>query len=404
MDDKPKTRLRDAIEGVMSLLEEEGFSRRALSFYSLNFGKLAEMAKELGVDWLDDRLAEEFVSNGGPDDVGQRAGKGKEGRERCVRYLRSFIATSSVDFSRRCLYAEPPLPGPFADCLAEFDELQADRGLAPSTLAKYHRSARLLLEYLRSFGRKGLADVLPGDVTRAVEAMARDHSTPTTLYASLVGLRAFCSSFGEMRPFMGEIPERTPKGHPVVEVFDQDERARISGYVRSGSVSKRDEAICLLSLEAGMRGADICNLKVGDIDWRHDSIHIVQTKTKRPLDLPLRPSYGNAIACYLMDERPNSDAEWLFLAAKAPHGKLSAVGDVIRRAVEGAGVELRGRSAGPRAMRHSAASAMLREGSPLPAISGMLGHANPDSTMVYITTQAEALAALTLPLPGVDAL
>ncbi|WP_427136007.1 tyrosine-type recombinase/integrase [Pseudarthrobacter sp. S9] len=55
--------------------------------------------------------------------------------------------------------------------------------------------------------------------------------------------------------------------------------------------------------------------------------------------------------------------------------------------------------AGTRALRHNAASRLLRAGTPLPTISAVLGHASQDSTTVYLSMDAEHLRACVLPLP-----
>lgn len=341
MEGSHQIKICDAVEGVMATLEERGFSPRALSSYRSAYRRLSEIAAELGEVHLSACVVGEFVERGGPDDVGG-VGKGRQARERSVRYLRCFAETGEVVFSRRGRHEEPALPRGLASSLAEFDERQAAKGLTPGTLAKYHLFARHLLEHLASLGREGLESVRPGDATGAIEAIARDHCTPATLYSALSGVRAFCRTFGEMTPFACEIPGRLPKAPPPLEAPDREERLRLSEFVRSGAVSERDEAICLLSLETGLRNSDICGLKAGDVDWRHDLIHVIQSKTGRAVDLPLRPSYGNAIAAYLLHERPESAESWLFLASKAPHGKLTTVGDIMGRAAAGAGIELRG--------------------------------------------------------------
>ena len=49
-------------------------------------------------------------------------------------------------------------------------------------------------------------------------------------------------------------------------------------------------------------------------------------------------------------------------------------------------------------MRHNAASKMLESGIPLPIISSVLGHVNPDSATVYLTTDEKHLVSCVLPL------
>jgi integrase len=167
----------------------------------------------------------------------------------------------------------------------------------------------------------------------------------------------------------------------------------------SPDISRRDAAICLLSFETGLRSVDICNLRLSDVDWKHSVIHIVQSKTSRPLNLPIRSSYGNAMVDYLLKERPACSKDYFFLSVKAPFVKLNTTWHIVRSVVSAAGVETAGRLVGTRMFRHNAASTMLRKGVPLPAISEELGHKNPDSTMVYLSTDQETMSSLTLPLP-----
>lgn len=72
----------------------------------------------------------------------------------------------------------------------------------------------------------------------------------------------------------------------------------------SDSPSYRNKALCTLAIETGLRAVDICNLKLLDIDWKHDCITIIQQKTSKPLSLPLTESVGNTLIDYLLQERP----------------------------------------------------------------------------------------------------
>ena len=74
---------------------------------------------------------------------------------------------------------------------------------------------------------------------------------------------------------------------------------------------------------------------------------------------------------------------------------------VLLNVILDAGVEVNGRISGTRITRHSTASRMLRHGVPLPVISESLGHGNPDSVMVYLSTENAKLAECTLSLPEV---
>ena len=126
-------------------------------------------------------------------------------------------------------------------------------------------------------------------------------------------------------------------------------------------------------------------------------------KLRGSCDIPLTEPIGNALVDYLLNERPVSSSEYIFLQNKAPYGPLmahSAIRGILFNVVNDADVQGNGRIYGTRITRHSAASRMLRHGIPLPVISESLGHGNPNSVMIYITTDDAKLAECTLPLPS----
>lgn len=65
----------------------------------------------------------------------------------------------------------------------------------------------------------------------------------------------------------------------IIKIYDQNERNSIDRVLAQGVLSKRDTAICMMLMETGIRGVDICNLKLTDIDWKKDIIYITQKKT-----------------------------------------------------------------------------------------------------------------------------
>lgn len=57
----------------------------------------------------------------------------------------------------------------------------------------------------------------------------------------------------------------------------------------------REKAIVSLALYTGIRGCDIANLKLTDIDWKKERVSFVQEKTGNPIVLPLLPHVGNSL-------------------------------------------------------------------------------------------------------------
>jgi len=94
------------------------------------------------------------------------------------------------------------------------------------------------------------------------------------------------------------------KRHGIVPMLGDADEEALADACRDRLVPARDAAITLLALPTGMRACDIIGLKTGDIDWRTSTLTIVQRKTGNPLTAPLLPAVAEALAEYILAERP----------------------------------------------------------------------------------------------------
>ena len=122
--------------------------------------------------------------------------------------------------------------------------------------------------------------------------------------------------------------------HAIIPVLGDADEELVVGACASGAVSARDAAITLLALSTGLRACDIVGMRTGDIDWRGHTIGIVQQKTGNPLTLPLPALLLGKLAAYVLDERPCSGDDHLFLRSVAPHTRLGDHATVHRVTVE----------------------------------------------------------------------
>ena len=192
--------------------------------------------------------------------------------------------------------------------------------------------------------------------------------------------------------------ERVPSFYGKGEVMDIEKSVD-----QTSGVGKRDYAMLLLATRLGLRASDIAGLKLDDIDWRNNVIRLVQYKTAQPIELPLLADVGNAIIRYLKSGRPKSQSKQLFMASRAPYSVLGrqGVGSAINRIISNAGIDLKGRRHGPHSMRHSLATAMLRNGTAMPVISESLGHTSTKTTMTYLRIDIDSILKCALPVPPV---
>jgi integrase len=73
---------------------------------------------------------------------------------------------------------------------------------------------------------------------------------------------------------------------------------------------------------AGLRGQEVINLKISDVDFQRKTIHIRQSKYKKDRIVPLAESMAVGLKKYLKAENPHI---WLF-NGKEPDGRYSVRG------------------------------------------------------------------------------
>lgn len=167
-------------------------------------------------------------------------------------------------------------------------------------------------------------------------------------------------------------------------------------------LGKRDRAILLLLARLGLRAGDIVKLRIGDIDWKESWI-CINGKSRRQTRLPLTQEVGDAIANYIRESRPSADTEFLFVRSRAPFREFAshcAVSVIVAQAMRRGGVTCPSRGAA-HVLRHSIASSMLRQGSSLQEIAGVLRHRSITTTEIYAKVDVDTLGQIAQPWPEV---
>jgi integrase len=145
----------------------------------------------------------------------------------------------------------------------------------------------------------------------------------------------------------------------------------------------RDRALLLLLIVYGFRSSEVLQLRLDDLDWEGELIHLRRPKQRRTQVFPLSRTVGDAILRYLKEVRPRTSHREVFLALNAPLRPLRgpALNQAVAWRLRSLGVSLR--HYGPHALRHTCATHLLDKGHSMKEIGDYLGHARPESTLVY---------------------
>jgi site-specific recombinase XerD len=291
--------------------------------------------------------------------------------------------------------------------LAEYDGyLQRERAVVLSTRINYRPFIRRFLVGKFAAGSVDLCTIRAADVIQFVQEEAKQ-LIPKRAQLMTTALRSFLR-FAQYR---GELKSNLASCVPsvanwsLVTVPKSLPRPYVKRVLamcnRTTAAGRRDYAMLLLLARLGLRGGEVANLTLEDIDWEGGCI-TVRGKTGRVDQLPLPDDVGRAIAAYLKAGRPqNSGSRRLFLRTKAPVTGFKdqrAVGSLVRHTLARAGIDWPRK--GAHQFRHTLASDLLRQGRSLSEIGEILRHRSPQTTANYAKVDLRSLRGLALPWPG----
>jgi integrase/recombinase XerD len=146
-----------------------------------------------------------------------------------------------------------------------------------------------------------------------------------------------------------------------------------------------------------MRRAELCRLKVSDIDSQRMMIRIQQGKGGRDREVPLSPTLLETLRVYWRWMKPKT-----YLFPGTVHGwradvpiSPNTVWLACRQAARAAGIRKR---FSPHSLRHSCATHWLENGADLRTIQFLLGHSTLEHTLVYLHLSHKHLQTVPNPL------
>ena len=280
--------------------------------------------------------------------------------------------------------------------------LVSERALAERSVCAYLGTARLFLAEMVEADGLPLERLTAAVVTAFVvrECRQRGGASAQALVTGLRSLLRFLFLEGHtacqlaavvptVTSWAGGSLPRALGGEAVTALVDSCDPGTVVGL--------RDRATLTVLARLGLRACEVAGLELDDLDWRRGEI-VVRGKGGRQERLPMPVDVGEAVVAYLHDGRPRLQSRALFLRVHAPLARLSAagVGDIVRQACRRAGVP----AVGPHALRHGAATSMLRGGASLAEVGQVLRHARLATTSIYAKVDRVALRTLAQPWPG----
>src|SRR5580692_5594704 len=150
-----------------------------------------------------------------------------------------------------------------------------------------------------------------------------------------------------------------------------------------------------------MRRAELCRLKVRNVDSKRMMIRIDQGKGSRDRDVPLSPKLLETLRIYWRWMQPTT---FLFPGmVKGVRADVPITPNVVwlacQHAARAAGIT---KHLSPHSLRHSCATHLLEAGADLRTIQFLLGHARLEHTLIYLHLSHKHLQAIPNPLDTLE--
>ncbi len=274
---------------------------------------------------------------------------------------------NTISISERAIIRVPEFKG----VIEKLSKQVTLRGQSKSTLDNYSRRIALCVIHFGQLPEQVSED----EINEYLVALARDPKSPSrsSFKHMVYGLRYYFRLLGMNKKAIALPALNQDTRLPVIM-----NRSELRELFAAPQLLKQRIVLALI-YSAGLRGQEVINLKIADIDFERMTIHIRQSKYKKDRILPLSATMATGLKKYIKAEHPHI---WLFNGKQA-HSQYSVKGLswVMRENLKKTTIS---KKLSLHSLRHTYATHLLEEGVNIVTLKELLGHANIITTMIYL--------------------
>ena len=396
--------LADLIRKASQHLDELNYAEGSKQRYTLKWKRLLEYAKSKRCDTFSSKLGCEFLKDFYGIKKGMKLSTSQVFSVRTVKVLHEFMDHNSF---HKCHQTEgKQAPDQFNAVLEEYTQLKQEIPLSKRTIQGKRIAIISFLSFLSQQELNRIQGLTPNHVLLYINTLSNySQASKSGILFTLRDFLAFLYSRGyTSEPINKLFPvifsnkfERIPSYYSTEEI-----KKLLSCIDRDTVVGRRDYLVMLFAVQLGMRAGDIRQLRFNNIRWNLDTIEYIQEKTRKPLRLPLLDNLKYALLDYIKNSRPKIDCDFIFIRHRAPYIPFASGHTffaIINKYMTIANISINHRKHGLHSMRHSLAGNLLKQNTPFPVITGVLGHESTNTTRLYLRIDIEQLRSVALEVP-----
>ncbi len=286
---------------------------------------------------------------------------------------------------------DPEIPQDITDFVTELRRQE----VAPKTVSSYASDLRGFARWFTdSTGEAFTAAAATPTDLREYRAHLRtvQRRPAATVNRRLAALRRFFT-WAKAAERVRELPTEGVKGVPSTprspKALAKRELDRLLRAAEQDG-NKRNLAILLTLRHTGLRGGELCNLRLGDvaISERKGKVLVRGGKGNKDRTIPLNNDARRALAAYV-EVRPRVADDHLFVGQRGEPLKPQGAQEVVAKYARRAGLS----EVTPHVLRHTFAKHVLDAGEDLATVQRLLGHERLETTAIYTQPTARDLEA-----------
>lgn len=298
------------------------------------------------------------------------------------------------------------------DVIEEFTKLLEMEGKSRNTVSGYTRDVKTFFNYFGQYEYLGypydrtLRDVVPvlPDAILNYEEFVKEDSTisPQTSNRRIISLRRFLKFLYDNGVLEEDLSEsihvqKIQGGNTTgTKWISRNEVKAILNAIpklhKSSEFSNvRNKAVIMVLVNCGLRVAELCDLKVPDVDLRKSLIIVRDGKGGKARKVPMGEATRDIVAKWLGYRMGASDvkSEYVFTTERSGQMTPRAVQHLTKSLSNITGIDF-----SPHTLRHTFCKNLADSGNSLTAVAELAGHADIGTTRIYTIPSMDELKGI----------
>ena len=284
--------------------------------------------------------------------------------------------------------------------------MPVQKGHSEDTVRAYRDAIKLLLCFVADMLKKSVDSLDIEDITEKVILGFLDHieqqrgCTARTRNARLAAIRSLFAFIAREDPVLvvqsqqiRSIPLKRIE-HKIVEYLEEKEMQAVFDAVDINSrTGIRDRALLLFLYNTGARVSEVINMQLTDLRMGDAAQVLLHGKGNKDRSCPLWAETATALETYIKERQPKAmETEQVFLNANGDPLTRLGIRHITRKYGTKAQEKqptIENKPLNPHRIRHTTAMHMLRADNDINMVSYWLGHADLNTTHIYVEIDME---------------